>query len=77
MHRIDRREHRNSAVTKPAVHAENCSSSAQTHITHTSGNGQCWEQTETDAYAGDINSEWREDKKLVNPHRCGISTGDV
>jgi len=41
-------------------HAENYSSSAQTHGTHTSGNEQWWEQTDTDAiraYAGDINSE--------------------
>jgi hypothetical protein len=41
-------------------HAENCSSSAQTHGTHTSKNGQWWEQIDPNAiraFAGDINSE--------------------
>jgi len=44
LHRIDRRDHRNYLVTNPAVHTENCSSSAQTHITQTKRNGQWWEQ---------------------------------
>jgi hypothetical protein len=48
LYRTNRRDHRNSLLTNPTVHAENCGSWVQTHSTHSSRNGQ-WEQTDPDA----------------------------
>jgi len=85
LHRTERSDHRNSAVTNLAVHAENCSSSAQTHITHTSGNGQWWQQIqtptqETPAVSGKKTKSWSIHTVAVSArgtYNTAVSTSNI
>ena len=81
LNRRDQKDHRNSLVTNPTAHAENCSSWAKTHSTQASRNGQWWEQTDPDALRAwgrrHQQSVGRKDKTLLSPHLCGISILEV